>query len=180
MAAEFRHDLGHVSLDFLATVRDWPGRRVDRLDTAGDLSRWLAEAGLGGEASVSKEQLAETRALRESIYRLLDRALNDGRVPSPQAAFVNEWARRTTFAPQIGPSFTRVMVGGNAVTAALAHIARETVELVTGPDLARVRKCAGCSLLFVDRSRPGSRRWCSMDRCGNREKMARYRKKSHD
>jgi predicted RNA-binding Zn ribbon-like protein len=180
MAAEFRHDLGHVSLDFLATVRDWPGRRIDRFDTADDLSRWLAEAGFADEASVSKEQLAEARTLRESIYRLLQRALSEGRVPSPQALFVNEWARRTTLAPQIGPSFTRVTVGGNVVAAALACIARETVELLTGPDLARVRKCAGCSLLFVDRSRPGSRRWCSMDRCGNREKMARYRKKAHD
>ncbi|HEY8317118.1 MAG TPA: ABATE domain-containing protein [Gaiellaceae bacterium] len=180
MATEFRHDLGNVSLDFLATVRDWPGRHIDRLETADDLSRWLGEAGFAEEAPVSKEQLEEARALRDSIYRLLQRARDEGRVPSPQAAFVNEWARKATFAPQIGPSFSRVTVSGNVAAAALAHIARESVELVTGPDLARVRKCAGCSLLFVDRSRPGSRRWCSMDRCGNREKMARYRKKAHD
>jgi predicted RNA-binding Zn ribbon-like protein len=175
---EFRHDLGDVSLEFVATVRDRPGRRIERLVTAGDLSRWLGEAGFGN-VTVSDAELAGARALREAIYRVLERALSAGRVPTAQAALVNEWARKPTFAPQIGPAFARVTVGANVVAASLAHIARESVELVTGPDLARVRKCAGCSLLFVDRSRPGNRRWCSMDRCGNRDKMARYRKKAH-
>jgi predicted RNA-binding Zn ribbon-like protein len=42
-------------------------------------------------------------------------------------------------------------------------------------ELARVRSCARCTLLFVDRSPPGTRRWCSMERCGNRSKTAHYR-----
>ena len=67
--------------------------------------------------------------------------------------------------------------GPTRVTGALAQIARETVEFVTGADLARLRTCAGCTLLFVDRSRPGTRRWCSMERCGNRNKTAHYRQK---
>jgi predicted RNA-binding Zn ribbon-like protein len=90
---------------------------------------------------------------------------------------VNDWARSPVSAPQIGPDFTRVSVGPDPVTAALARIARESVELVTGPELARVRSCSGCTLLFIDRSRPGTRRWCSMERCGNRNKTAHYREK---
>ena len=40
---------------------------------------------------------------------------------------------------------------------------------------ARVKQCANCNWLFVDRSRNGSRRWCSMDECGVHVKMRRYR-----
>ncbi|HEY4348204.1 MAG TPA: ABATE domain-containing protein, partial [Gaiellaceae bacterium] len=166
--------------DFVATLGDRPKRRIERLGTADDLSLWLSEAGICGAVSVSDEQLVEARALREAIYRVFEGALNGGRVPTRQAALVNEWARRPTFSPQIGPSFARATAGADIVSAALAQLAQNSVELVTGPDLARVRKCAGCSLLFVDRSRPGRRRWCSMDRCGTREKMARYRKKPPD
>ncbi|MFE7743242.1 CGNR zinc finger domain-containing protein [Nocardia sp. NPDC057455] len=39
----------------------------------------------------------------------------------------------------------------------------------------RVRAAGDCGLLFVDASRPGRRRWCSMDRCGNLSKVRRYR-----
>jgi predicted RNA-binding Zn ribbon-like protein len=90
---------------------------------------------------------------------------------------VNEWARSPVAAPQVGPDFARMTAGPDPVTAALAHIARESVELITGAELARVRSCAGCTLLFIDRSRPGTRRWCSMKRCGNRNKTAHYRQK---
>jgi predicted RNA-binding Zn ribbon-like protein len=38
-----------------------------------------------------------------------------------------------------------------------------------------VKLCAQCSWLFVDRSRNGSRRWCSMGECGAQVKMRRYR-----
>lgn len=175
MAAEFRLGLGSAALDFVATLGDRRGRRIERLGVAEDLSRWLGDAGLCEDASASDEQLVEARALREAIYRVLERALGGGRVPPREAALVNEWARRPTFAPQIGRSFAPATAGADPVAAALAHVARQGVELVTGPDLARVRRCAGCSLLFVDRSRPGRRRWCSMDRCGAREKMVRYR-----
>lgn len=40
----------------------------------------------------------------------------------------------------------------------------------------RIRRCANhdCVLWFLDVSRPGTRRWCSMASCGNREKARRH------
>lgn len=48
--------------------------------------------------------------------------------------------------------------------------------LLTGGEARRLRRCAGrgCGQLFVDRSRRGNRRWCSMGACGNREKARRH------
>jgi len=55
-------------------------------------------------------------------------------------------------------------------------IAVAAVDLLRSPErLARVKGCANCNWLFVDRSRNGSRRWCSMDECGVHTKMRRYR-----
>jgi predicted RNA-binding Zn ribbon-like protein len=59
----------------------------------------------------------------------------------------------------------------------LSTLARDAIDLFTGPLSGRIRVCAADDrgLLFVDASRPGRCRWCSMDRCGNLSKVRRYR-----
>lgn len=49
-------------------------------------------------------------------------------------------------------------------------------ELLVAPELAQLRQCAGagCSWLFLDTSRNRTRRWCSMDDCGNVAKARRH------
>ena len=175
--SEFRFGLGHVTLDFLATLGGQPGSRIERLAAPGDLTRWITEAGIAATPPASPELLDDARELREAIRRILDCAREGSRPAAPDLRLVNKWARSPVAAPQIGDDFTRVSAGPDPVTAALAHVARESVELVTGPGLRRIRTCAGCTLLFLDRSRPGTRRWCSMERCGNRNKTAHYRQK---
>jgi predicted RNA-binding Zn ribbon-like protein len=56
-------------------------------------------------------------------------------------------------------------------------VARSAGELLTSDQLDRVRQCAddrGCGYLFLDTSRNRSRRWCSMESCGNRAKARRH------
>jgi predicted RNA-binding Zn ribbon-like protein len=47
-------------------------------------------------------------------------------------------------------------------------------ELLTSPQLSRLKKCAGCPWLFLDQSKNLSRRWCTMEDCGTHEKIVRY------
>jgi predicted RNA-binding Zn ribbon-like protein len=65
------------------------------------------------------------------------------------------------------------------VRGALAAVARDAVDLLSGPLAGRIRECGAddCALLFVDASRPGRRRWCSMEACGNRAKAAAFRRR---
>jgi predicted RNA-binding Zn ribbon-like protein len=60
---------------------------------------------------------------------------------------------------------------------ALSALARDAIDLFAGPLANRIRTCAApdCGMLFVDQSRPGSRRWCSMQRCGTLTKVRRHR-----
>jgi predicted RNA-binding Zn ribbon-like protein len=45
---------------------------------------------------------------------------------------------------------------------------------LTGPELQRLKRCAGRRWLFLDHSKNGRRRWCSMEVCGTYEKIRRY------
>lgn len=48
------------------------------------------------------------------------------------------------------------------------------ISLLSGDRLKRLRLCQTCGWLFLDRSRNGSRRWCDMAVCGNRQKARRH------
>ena len=78
----FRFGLGHLTLEFLATLGDRPARRIERLPEAADLSRWLTEAGLAESPAVSAAALNDARELREATYRVLDCARAGNRPPA--------------------------------------------------------------------------------------------------
>ncbi|WP_279579087.1 CGNR zinc finger domain-containing protein [Fodinicola feengrottensis] len=83
-------------------------------------------------------------------------------------------------APRLEPSGQLTWAAEDVVNATLALVARDALDLATSPALVRVHACANpdCSALFLDSSRPGTRRWCSMDTCGNRAKKETLRSKS--
>jgi predicted RNA-binding Zn ribbon-like protein len=176
---EFRLDLGHPVLELLATLAGRRGEPCERLTTPGDLDRWLDVTGLASGSACNKDSLESARELREAIYRVIASARASGGASASDLHVVNEWARQPTPSPQLDRKLRVRSAGPDPCRAALAQLARAAVELVAGPELARIRNCANgsCSLMFIDRSRPGRRRWCSMERCGNRAKTARYRQR---
>jgi predicted RNA-binding Zn ribbon-like protein len=179
--SDFRWGLGHLSLDFVATLGARRSNPVERLGAPEDLEEWLTTAGLlggtGPSAIPTDVQLADARQLREVTYRVL-MAGRLGDAPSKDDVdLINRYARGANAALQIGPDLSVVRLATDPVAVAISELARASVELLTGAELPRVRQCDGCSLLFLDRSRPGQRRWCSMGSCGNRSKTARYRAK---
>jgi predicted RNA-binding Zn ribbon-like protein len=59
----------------------------------------------------------------------------------------------------------------------LGPLAEDIMMLLTGVAADRVRKCEGCPVHFLDVSKKGSRRWCSMGLCGNKVKVAAYQQR---
>jgi predicted RNA-binding Zn ribbon-like protein len=59
----------------------------------------------------------------------------------------------------------------------LLPLAAAMGEFVCSADFSRVKPCEGsqCMILFLDQTRSGARRWCSMALCGNRAKQAAHR-----
>ena len=85
--------------------------------------------------------------------------------PAPLVPEIDDACRESAWAP------------GGTVAQALSSVARDAIDLLSGPLIAQVRSCAGpdCTILFIDTSRPGTRRWCSMEACGNQAKSAGLR-----
>jgi predicted RNA-binding Zn ribbon-like protein len=52
-----------------------------------------------------------------------------------------------------------------------------TADLLTETESSRIRKCESCVVHFFDTSKKGSRRWCSMNICGNKLKVAAYQRR---
>jgi predicted RNA-binding Zn ribbon-like protein len=175
----FKFRGGSLALDFPATLAArLRAEPKELLPTPGDLGRWLVAAGLAASAPpVSEEELRQARELREALYRLATVRLKGQPFPEPDRALLNRWAAGRTPAPCLeadGMSWTR-----EDASALLSLVARDAVELLGGELGGRIRQCAGegCALLFVDTSRSGARKWCSMSGCGNKAKVASFRER---
>ncbi|WP_406193978.1 CGNR zinc finger domain-containing protein [Kitasatospora sp. NBC_01560] len=90
---------------------------------------------------------------------------------------INRAAAHPAPTPELDPAGHLTWHADDPVAATLALVARDALDLATSAAATRVRECAGpdCCALFLDNSRPGTRRWCSMDICGNRAKKAALR-----
>ena len=62
----------------------------------------------------------------------------------------------------------------------LTGLALEAIGLIGSEQSSRLRQCEAesCAVLFLDESRTGERRWCSMANCGNRAKVRSFRQRS--
>ncbi|MFV2176008.1 CGNR zinc finger domain-containing protein [Actinomadura sp. LOL_016] len=179
MGEEWAWDGGRSSVDLLNTVRDRVRGGRETLRTPDDLAGWLRRAGFPGIETAGEDDLAAARRLRDAVDLVVAAAAEGRPAPHPAVRVINEVAG----AVPLGPRLTLDAAGaparvpsGPAVATALAQVAVDAIELVTGPETGRVRVCAAddCGLRFVDRSPARNRQWCSMRRCGNRAKAGRH------
>ena len=176
----FRFRAGRLSLDLCSTLL-WRHRApTEQLQSPADLGRWLGEAGLRpAPISTGEDDLRTALELREAIYAMARAHLEGKRFASAQVAVVNAVAAHPTPTPRIGHDGEVSWAADEAAHACLACVARDAIELFTSPIAGRLRECAApdCAFLFVDTSRPGTRRWCAMNRCGNRQLVREHRER---
>ncbi|MFF9811283.1 CGNR zinc finger domain-containing protein [Streptomyces coeruleorubidus] len=175
----FRFDPGALCLELLTTGGPGPFARYEVLHEPADLVAWAARSRLpdGLDITVTEDELERVRMLRDAVFPLAaDRA--HGRPPrAAHLGVVNAAAAGPPLVARIEPDGTRAWAPGATGAQLLSTIARDAIDLFTGPYAHRVRECGAhnCYLLFVDTSRPGRRRWCAMEHCGNREKARAHR-----
>ncbi|MEI5102218.1 CGNR zinc finger domain-containing protein [Streptomyces sp. PmtG] len=183
----YRFDPGALCLELTATGGPGAFAVFETLHEPSDLVAWaargrlragpVAEGGTGLDLTVTEAELTAARRLRDALF-LLTADHAHGRPKDPRhLAAVNDAAAALPLTARIAPDGTRAWAPGATGTQLLATVARDAVDLFTGPYAGRVRECAAhdCALLFVDTSRPGRRRWCAMERCGNRAKVRAHR-----
>jgi predicted RNA-binding Zn ribbon-like protein len=149
----------------------------ERIATPEGLAGWFAASSLGvGRLAVDADDVAAAIELRRALWALAHAASDGEALPPGALTVLNAHAARPGLRPRLLAVGEREWAEPTAA-AALATIAAEGVELLSGRQAGRVRRCEGerCYLLFVDTSPPGRRRWCSMERCGNRHKVRAHR-----
>uniref|UniRef100_B0SWU6 Zinc finger CGNR domain-containing protein n=1 Tax=Caulobacter sp. (strain K31) TaxID=366602 RepID=B0SWU6_CAUSK len=175
----FKFRGGSPALDLAATVVGRLGATPrDLLATPADLDRWLVAADLAEAGPGSTEgNLVQARSLREALYRLALSRAEGANLPDADRDLLNGYAALPAAPLQLDAS-GRARLSGD-VRGLLAELAREGVSLLGGDFAGRIRQCEGppCAVLFVDTSRKGDRRWCSMSACGNKAKVAGFRKR---
>ncbi|MBO9557664.1 MAG: CGNR zinc finger domain-containing protein [Caulobacter sp.] len=173
----FKFRGGSPALDLAATVTGRLGATPrDLLAAPADLDRWLVAAELAEAAPGSTEgNLSQARSLREALYRLALSRAEGAALPETDRDLLNAYAALPAAPLQLDAD-GRARLSGD-VRSLLAELAREGVSLLGGEFSHRIRQCEGppCAVLFVDTSRKGERRWCSMSACGNKAKAAGWR-----
>ncbi|MER6194794.1 CGNR zinc finger domain-containing protein [Streptomyces cyaneofuscatus] len=198
----WRFDSGRICLDLVATgPAGGTPRAREQLDGPGRLADWLTAARLvpPGTAlsALDATWLTRFRQLRADVDRLMSAQLTvrEGHFDPAAAQLgrsgdgnaldrVNSLAAEAPPGPRAvrgeGGALVRTLSAEPGCAGLLAVVARDAVDLLTDP-VARgaLRRCAGgaCHRLYLDTSRGGRRRWCSGEVCGNRERVARHRRR---
>ena len=204
--SHFVFDGGTLALDLLNTWRFNADQPLDLLQSPEDLVIWLAAAGLPdgaycAELSSSPPNrrilLDEALWLRRDIL-LIVQSLVAGELPPPYTVdALNRILTESgtsfrldslTIPPEgdqeermEGQLVLNVHEHISSVLGVLQPIALSAARIVTEATPTRIRQCASsnCMYWFLDTSKSGRRRWCSMSRCGNRAKVAKhYRQRS--
>jgi predicted RNA-binding Zn ribbon-like protein len=171
---------GRLAIDFVHTGGEGWRARWERWGSPRDLAEWMHACPLlAVRATVSKSDLAEAEMLREAIWGAAHDVLRRRAIDSASLSTIHRAALRPSLVPMLRGG-TKVWAGGATGRQALSTVARDAIDLFGTEAKNRLRECQrpDCYLLFVDTSRPGKRTWCAMRRCGNLEKIARYRAKS--
>jgi predicted RNA-binding Zn ribbon-like protein len=175
----FTFHRGSPALDFAGTVGHRAGTPEERLTDCAALEAWLREAGLIGRGvHATDRELAEARALREAIVRA-GLALADERSPArADLSAIDAAARWSALAtPALDPrTLARRWDTSAPVRAALGRIAADAIDVFANRRERLVRcELPGCGALLLSQSRGPTRRWCSMETCGNVAKVAAHR-----
>ncbi len=179
-----------LALDFLNTRPVQNGEPTELLSDFGALLRWFQAAWLlsshaasklqrqSGESAAARRTLDAMRQFREKLRKEILAWEGGAEV---HRATVEELNRLMAAHPML----SKLQASGNVPSLELwfeprqpedlfAPLANSAAKLFASVDHNRVRKCGQCGLHFHDTSKKGTRRWCSMQLCGNRLKVAAY------
>lgn len=181
-----------LALDFLNTKLLLSGGLQELLTDVSALERWLVAAGV--LRSDRRPAWRNSAAARQFLKRLLEfreklraEIIRQESGASISEAFLGELNRLL----EKHPCRMAVQRGAKELSLGLvfeprapedawAPIVAAAADLLSGVPQERVRKCESptCVVHFYDTSKKGARRWCSMNLCGNKVKVAAYRRRN--
>ncbi|WP_028925087.1 CGNR zinc finger domain-containing protein [Pseudonocardia acaciae] len=177
MADEFRLDCGATWLNLLATKGQAFGARpVERLATVDRLREWLALTELTPAHPPGEADLRAAWRLRETLRPLAMATVTGAPPPAAEAAELSELLAAAPDPVELRAGGERLLRRPPPTTAAaLARIARQAVDQLTGPQRHDLAICPehDCRGVFVNQG--GRRRWCPSPACASRGRVRALR-----
>jgi predicted RNA-binding Zn ribbon-like protein len=184
---------GVLCLDFVNTINSRLEPEHDYLIQYPSLLGWANKVRLLSLIQAShlqkqaKENPAEAQGaleaahtLRELLYRLFSNAVK-GSEPNKKdmETFMASYGEAISHGRLVKEAdhFTTVWKLDERLESVLWPIVHSAGRLLLSEELGQVKECPGCGWLFLDTSKNQTRRWCSMNTCGSRDKMRRYLKR---
>ena len=181
-----------IALDFLNTKSILEGEARELLPNAVALERWLIASGIlnsrksrallrawrdsrQAEAVVQK-LIAFRERLRAAVLRLESGSLPGDAFLAELDMLLKKHPQRASLSKKNSKVVLDVFFEPEEPDDVWSPIVAATAELLSQVEPSRIRKCESdsCVVHFYDTSKKGSRRWCSMNICGNRLKVAAY------
>ena len=184
---------GALCLDFTNTINSRLTPEHDYLHHYSDLVGWANRVGILSPTQTSQllkrakqnpEEaeitLGSAQRHRDLLYRLFSNAASGSELAKKDmeifVGFYGEAISRGQLI-KLGTHYSTTWKMGQSLDAVLLPIIHSAGELLLSEELGHVKECPGCGWLFLDTSKNQSRRWCSMNTCGARDKMRRYHKR---
>ncbi|MFB4394524.1 MULTISPECIES: CGNR zinc finger domain-containing protein [unclassified Pseudomonas] len=172
----------HPVLDMLNTRAASDGTLVDFWRNDEDVRAWLARTGWGlPAASFAEGELHMAAvALREAVRELVEkRKRHEPGSPQVLNRFLATPGHPRLVWSASGEPHLETVRAADTAEQYLAPLAEAAANLLVEGDFNLVRECEhpDCVLWFYDRTKSHRRRWCSMALCGNRHKVAEFRKR---
>ena len=184
---------GVLCLDFVNTINSRLNPEHDYLMNYSDLTGWANNVGILSPAQsnrlqkrakenteATEEIVSTARRIRELLYSLFSNTAKKSELDKKDmekfmAAYGESISRGYLMKQE--NHYTTTWKVDEALETLLWPIIYSAGELLLSDELCQVKECPGCGWLFLDTSKNQSRRWCSMNTCGVRDKMRRYHKK---
>jgi predicted RNA-binding Zn ribbon-like protein len=175
----FRFDPGSLAFAFSVTGAPFDSERFETLHEPTDLERWAAEVLGASGVRASASSVPEAKRVRAAIWNAAEAVIDGRAVRASDRSTLNAFAAKPGLVPRLEPDGTRSWAPLAPASALFSTIARDAIAVATGQLASRIKRCEGvnCAIPFLDTSRPGTRRWCSMERCGNRAKVTAHRRR---
>lgn len=177
MSSTTSRDLALVR-DFVNTVNLEDG--IDEIGTPAALQRWLTDAGLlpSGRRLTKADQVAAV-AVREALRDLIG-GQSEKSAGTRSRATLDEAAKRALLRLEFHPDGTASLIStAPGREGALGRVLAGAHSAMARGEWSRLKLCGreACRWAYVDGSKNRSRRWCSMESCGNREKGEAFRQR---
>jgi predicted RNA-binding Zn ribbon-like protein len=162
--------------DYLLTysdVVDWAGK-VEILSS--QQARSLKHRGTQDVKNAEKALKKGQRA-REIIYQVFSAIANQARTQDEDLSAITrlyQEAIANAHFVRAEEHYEIQWKTDETFDALLWPIISSAEKILVSAELSQVKECPGCGWLFLDTSKNQSRRWCSMNTCGARDKMRRY------